>query len=1021
VIVNLYIIFSFCGILKFFLLVFRDADYFVNRQHKHNQRKMSGGNMDFDFTSSEDTHTLWEGIILRGWRQAKFPEGRRFLGSLVIEQDTSNQLLRIVGENLRSHLRQEGNITYSSLCANFDVEKNWVRIITAALSEYAYYYSSAEQGFWEGFCNCQFIRIRYSQGVANTLREISRQGSNLLKLVKAKRRLGIAHVATLWLQSGIPQRNLHHFAQLVQNIASDYGWWELAHTSEKLLSQELLDFCQERHPQWGILIGFLRVSCSDIEKVEPISGQLVQGIASVALELERNQESPEILRDANQRESRLSNYYLPKHFFLRDWDNLIQVLTHAQTYRHPYLKTIKPRKKPLSMVLDVFDTGNIQLVLPEQNLREPKWSALLDSYCHIPDLISGSIWEGNIPHSNSDFLNISEQIINIKNIETQWRLRLLDHNNGELVTWHQEGITDALPCLLFDANIGMHISLDAANPVISKTNEIICFVPKDVKLKLNNEIDILSSYVPCSISGWYGQHIQLLSHSSEVILIRYGQYPPVTIKWQISDNQQPVLRGLKIKVRKEVYLEAPTLWHPPTSQNLFFNISVENLTSQEITSRTSIEILASDRWQSISLEQMIIVSGKYQVRFWNEDHRYSYSFELKSLHLMSEASSFADLQVFNGQGDTVESLPIQCDRIEQFWAETITIRGLWTLEKVTLILSNGESKISCLVYADRTGAISIRLSTLYGKLSESDWYALDFQCSGMEVQRLVELVSSQPISYTWASQAIHLSGLQSNQNYSLVCWNLLAPNQEPERIRIQNHEEATIAVPLSLSAGIYHIQIQGRSLQDLGCWCGSNKYESLPNLAETDGDLERYCYTILDNESIENFINASNNFGVNHQRIRSMLSSLQTNPYYFPEWLNRESLQGKLEAYIKIPISSIDTIPPPVDPPVIPLPPKILSRICSINGISPSKWYLIETKPYRRDIVYTQLDLLRRQHNLQNVIQELGIPKRSEYIDYILIRLSNYELGLPYLEKIEGFKKICKPRPDEVNKMLERK
>jgi hypothetical protein len=496
------------------------------------------------------------------------------------------------------------------------------------------------------------------------------------------------------------------------------------------------------------LIRFLEVSWSNTEKAEPISGQLVQGIASVALELERNQESPEILRDANQRESRLSNYYLPKHFFLRDWDNLIQVLTHTKSSRHSYLKTIKPRKKPLSMVLDVFDTGNIQLVLPEQNLREPKWSALLGSYCHIPDFISGSIWQGNIPCSNSEFLSIPEQIINIRNIETQWRLHLLDHNNRELVTWTQEGIADALPCLIFDANIGTHISLDNANPVISKTNEIICFIPKDVKLKLNNEIDILSSYVPCSISGWYGQHIQLLTNSSEVILIRSGQYPPVIVKWQISENKQPVLRGLMIKGKKEIYLEAPTLWHPPASQNLSFNISVENLTSQEITARTSMEILASDRWQNISLQQMISTSGKYLVRFWNENLRYSYSFELKSLHLMFEVSSFADLQVFNGQGDIVENLPIQCDRLEQFWAQTITIRGLWTLEKVTLTLCNGESKISYVVYADKSGTVMISLATLHGKLSDSDWYALDFQRSGMETQRLVELVSSQPISYT---------------------------------------------------------------------------------------------------------------------------------------------------------------------------------------------------------------------------------------------------------------------------------
>ncbi len=969
--------------------------------------------MDFDFTSSKDAHTLWEEIILRGWRQATLPEGKRFLGSLVIERDTSNQLLRIVGENLRSHLRREGNITYSSLCTSFDVRRNWVKIITAALSEYAYYYSSSEQGFWEGFCACQYVNFHYSQSdqsVANTLREISRQGSNLLGLVKARRRSGIAHVSTLWLQSGIPQRNLHHFAGLVQEIASEYGWWELSHTNERLLSQELLDFCIERHPQWRNLIRFLEVSWSDIEKVEPISGQLVQGIASVAIELERNQESPEILRDANQRESRLSNYYLPKHFFLRDWDNLIQVLTHTQHPNSSYLRTITPRKKPLSMLLDVFDTGNIQLVLPEQNLREPTWSALLGSYCHIPDFLARSIWQGNIPCSNSGFLNIPERIINIRNIETQWRLRLLDHNNCELVTWTQEGITDALPCLIFDANIGTHISLDATNPVISKTNEIICFIPRDVRLQLNNEIDILSSYVPCSISGWYGLHIQLLSHSSEVIFIRSGQYPQVTIRWQISDNQQPVLRGLKIKGRKEVYLEAPTLWHPPTSQNLSFNISVENLTSQEITARTSVEILASDHWQIISLEQMISTSGKYLVRFWNENLRYSYNFELKSLHLMSEASSFADLQVFNGQGDIVKSLPIQCDRLEQFWAKTIRIQGLWSLEKITLTLFNGESRISHVIYADRSGTAMISLATLHGKLSDSDWFALDFQQSGMEMQRLVELVSSQPISYTWDRQAIYLSGLQSNQNYSLICWNLLTPQHEPERIRVKNHEQDTIAVSLSLGAGIYHIQIQGRSLQDLGCWCGSDQ-NALPSLANEDDDLANYCYTILDNESIENFIDASNNLGGNYQKIRSMISSLRSNSYSFPEWLVQESLLRKLEAYRSILSSLVET--QPVNPR-----PDTLPEIIMLGETLIGRWYLVETQPWRRDIVSTQL----RLPYLQNIILEVGIPQLTEYRDYILVRLNDYGQGFQYLSRIDGFRTIQRTSLPvaQVNQMLGR-
>jgi hypothetical protein len=959
-----------------------------------------------DFTSSRDTCALWEEMILPFWRHRNRCIGQRFLGSLIIDQENSQRMLNIVGANLRAHLDRGNRMTYLSLTRKFEARKNWIKILTAAFSEYAYYYSTSKQGFWQGFCNQELIGIPYDPSTEIAFREIIREGIELLGLVKARQ--GHTFVSTLWLQSGIPQRNLAQFAELVQGIAGEYGWWELAHTDEKLLSQELLEFCQEKYGLRNILINFLKVSCYDTGDVEPISGQLVQGIAAVALELERNNQEPDILKDENQRDNILKNYDLPKHFFLRDWGNLVQVLKKIKRQGRSSGKTIKPRKKALLLTLDIYGTGNIQLVLPQQNLREPNWSRLLGCYCHI-SVASHTIWEGNIPRSNSEFLEVPEQIIDVRSAENQWSLGLLAHDKSELVTWHQEGIPDALPCLIFDANIGTHISLDAANPVISKTNEIICFVPKDVKLKLNNEIDILSSYVPCSISDWYGQHIQLLSHSSEVILIRSGQYPPRTIKWHISDNQQPVLRGLKIKGKKEVYLEIPSLWYPPISQNLSFNISVENLTSQAITARTSAEILASDRWQSISLEQMITVSGKYQVRFWNEDHRYSYSFELKSLHLMSEAYSFANLQVFNGQGDIAESLPIQCDRLEQFWAQTITIRGLWTLEKVTLTLCNGESKISYVVYADKSGSVMISLATLHGKLSDSDWYALDFQRSGMETQRLVELFSSQSISCTWDSQAIYLSGLQSNQNYSLICWNLLTPHHEPKKISVKNQEQDTIAVSLSLGAGIYHIQIQGRSLQDLGCWCDSNKYDSLRHLTELDEDLEKYCYTILDNESIENFIDASNNLGINRQRIKSMLSSLQLNPCIFPDWLNKVSLQKKLEAFLK-------TSPPP-EPIIYPPLPK--PEPDEIVG----NWYLIHTNSYKRETFYTLLKSKLHSNEFKDLVLEIGTPQDSVYRDLMLVRSPSFKNAKNILSQIAGFQKI-EPKPitaDQVNRMLGRK
>jgi len=975
-----------------------------------------------DLSNSIYARELWEEKILPKWRHRDRHTGQRFLGSLKINQENSNRLLNIVGKSLRLHLSYGRSLTYSSLSQHFDINKNWIRIITAALSEYAYYYSSSKHGFWEGFCNHELINISYDREVEIAFREVIREGITLLGLVRA--RLGHKFVSTLWLQSGIPQRNLHHFAELVQEIANEYGWWELAHTSEKLLSQELLEFCQESYPPKNILINFLNVSHSDsdIDAGEPISGQLVQGIAMVALELERNNRSPNILRDVNQREEILGNYYLPEHFFLRDWDNLIQVLTNVRNQGRSYSRTIRPRKKSLLLILDVFESGNIQLVLPEQNLKESNWSSLLGSYCHIPSPRSGSIWQGNIPHSCSEFLEIPEQIFNVQTVEPQWSLRLLSHVNSELFAWQYGGITEAFPCLVFDANSGTHISLDAANPVISKTNEVICFVRNDLQLTFTDGIYILNSYLPCSISGWYGQHIQLLSQQADFSLTISEQTSPVLIRWQISNNQHPELRGLKIKGRKEVFIETPTFWHPPTRENVNFKISVENLTNREIIPTTSVDVSMSNRWQNISLEDLIATSGKYQVRLWNEVQRYSYSFELKSTHLISEALNPNTLQISRGQGEIVENLPIQCNQPDQFWSEIIKIQGLWTLEKVLLTLSNGESNASCLVSADKFGGLEISLSMLYGRLPESDWYALDYQRSGMESQRLIEFsASTLSISCIFMNNSIQLSGLQINQHYSLMCWNLLTPENAPERITVHNDGQ-DIEVPLSLSAGIYHIQIQGRSLQDLGCWCGIDR----TNLLVEDEDLEVYWYTILDNEPIKDFISASEEMGIDLQRIKSMLSSLESNSYLFPDWLTRDSLLEKLEAFLQTSISSIDSIPVVASDISIDIsqPPSQQSNqsIVTVDGSPIGRWYLVQIQNGNQDVFCIQLNHICQQNNLQDLILEVEIPIFLCYSNYILVRLSEYQRGLEYLPQIVGFLRIeQQPQSlDVVNTMMGR-
>src|SRR5919199_1234078 len=123
----------------------------------------------------------------------------------------------------------------------------------------------------------------------------------------------------------------------------------------------------------------------------------------------------------------------------------------------------------------------------------------------------------------------------------------------------------------------------------------------------------------------------------------------------------------------------------------------------------------------------------------------------------------------------------------------------------------------------------------------------------MEMQML-----SENVSWTWTSKSVRLSGLLSDQSYSLSCWNLLLPDKEPQEIKIPLIEQGVTAceVSLDLPTGIYYIQLLfGQNLRkNLGWWCESGPYD-IPEAIDGDEARENYCYTILGNsESTEQFI-----------------------------------------------------------------------------------------------------------------------------------------------------------------------
>lgn len=965
------------------------------------QIRTSGG---ATFMNRRYTKNLWEEQILPHWSHRDRPTGRRFLGSIRMTRNASEKILDIVGQNLQ----QLDRVTYDSLQNKFyELEQNWLKVLTVAFSEYAYYYSS--ERFWQGFCDR--LDINHNQGVENTFRRVVDEGINLLGLVRAKG--GYKYVSTLWLQSGVPEQNLEHFAQLVQEIADEYGWWELAHTQPEELAQLLLNVCTEKHSQWGTLINFLKSSCSEDAETEAISGQLLQGIAIVAQELERRKASPQILTDEEQREEILGNYYLPHNFFLRDWDKLTQVLT-PKSVSGCSRSIITRRTKPLLLSLDVEDSLNTQLLLPEQVLWKPEWRNIRGTYCQIPQ----ANWEDTIP-TNGDLI-IPELIIEVNQASQKWNWQLIDHNRQNLLEWEYKGIDNSLPCLVFDALTGEHLPLNPSQPTITAVEEVYYFTPKDIQLEFTHGIEVLDSYIPSSIRGWRGRHIRLIAAESSIVLTLPETNQPQLISWKLTQQDEPRFTGLKLTGRKLIYLEPPTFWYPPVNQTLNLNVLVEDITARSIIARTVETLSPHNQWIGIKLSQWITTPGCYEARFWFDEKRWSYRFEVKSKEQSPTIAPLNGIRISSSSGLSQTDLPIKHEHSDKFWSEAIAIEGLWPLEEIVFYLSNESEKIQQPMQADVSGILRIDLSILHDLLPHSHWYALDYQRLGLEPQRLVEMQSlPHNISCNWTSQAVYLSGLHADKLYSLSCWNLLLPNLETQEIKLPliDYDKTTIEVPLNLPTGVYYIQLVNSQILpvDLGWWCGSAKNDLPDNLSE---DEENYCYTVLGNtETKEAFIGAVKQLKLDFdcQHLQNVINALENDKDYFPDWLNKNSLLAKLKALLEV-LKSSDLLPSPQQP--------RMQTVQAVEQSSPApisgNWYLVNIRTKKRDLFLKYLNIDINKNNLQKLFLNVKIPQDAVYEDIVLVNLSDFKVASSQLQKIEYFQSVQrKPLTlEEVSRMI---
>jgi predicted nucleic acid-binding Zn-ribbon protein len=674
---------------------------------------------DFRLANSDHTRWLWEEVIEPRLRH------RPFLGSVSLPKFQSDavwgseDIIDIVAQNLRR--QGENNIEYNTLLERFgDFEQNWLKILTFALSEYAYY-AEENIGFWKGVCDRFQLTYQGDQQMPiPALRDLAKEGIDLLQLPKAVG--GYSIVSTLWLQNGIPRHNLNHFAELVALLVGQWGWQYIANAETSLLASELLSLCRQRFPGRTVLIRFLEASCSS--GTEPITGKLLQSIANVALALHSQKLRPdEVLLNAERREAFLTE--LPRsNFFLRDWEAFVEILASEPKHIRKY--EVRRGEESLLLKLDVDDLL-IQLVLPEQRLADLDW---IEGSCVIPD----AGWEGYI--SDSGEIEIEEQIETVNEICENWCWQLLDSDENCLHEWHLEGVTPEFPCLIFDAWTGERIF---AEPNITGSSEIIYFTTKADRIEASPDIDLVDADIPCSLTGWHGQRFRLNTQST-TIRFRFSEQT-IELRWSAIEHS-PTLKGLKLKGTKPKFLKAPTLWYPPSLNDVRLNLDIQDLGNNACLTdpQQVVSIPLSIAWSGIRLDQWITKPGNYEVHLKTDESEWTERFEIEcEYHVNAEDYAFfGDLDFIDETGQSIP-LPIVLQDANKFWQKTITITGLWTLENIGLLLTDGKHQVSRTVQANAHGCLTLELATLHDVLPLSNRYTITYQRFGQSVQTLIEL------------------------------------------------------------------------------------------------------------------------------------------------------------------------------------------------------------------------------------------------------------------------------------------
>ena len=582
-----------------------------------------------------------------------------------------------------------------------------------------------------------------------------------------------------------------------------------------------------------------------------------------------------------------------------------------------------------------------------------------------------------------------------------------NHHRNQIYKWEQEGIDSEFPCLLFDALSGKHIEINISEPKIVGIEELIFFTPREVEIEFeSNKIEVIDDFLPSSIKSWRGKEIRLLE--SEALI----QIKDIIIIWQLQEQEQPQLIGLRLKGKKLVYINTPMFYYPPQKQDITINFLIENTEQKSIIAKDFLDIFTNKNWTEIDLSRWITESGNYQAKFWQQEKSWLYRFEVREEYQITQKIAYCNLAIKTCNNQAL-SMPAKYDSLDEFWAEIINIDNLYPLEELTFRLKSDSEEYIFHTQADSSGKLYLSLGTLYSDLSQSDRYSLDFKKSASEFQRILQV--GYFITWRLIATEVIFEGLSLEDNYYLSGWNLVIPDKQAEIINFSPSNTEQTIVNLSFSPGIYHIQLyqEHQLIENIGLWCGIDP-QNIPDEINDDENLANYCYTILGNESVEDFSNALEQLNTNFDRelIQIILEYLHQEKFYLPEWLNRDGLTQKIQKILEVLLSSQSTNS--AEPELNTENMETTNQVSIISG----QWYLVIVRQWKRETFLQYLDSDIQRNHLQEIILEIIAPEESVYRDMILIRISDFAEARSHLQRIDHFQRIQRLRPNEASQML---